>query len=67
MTAQQLSDQAFEISEAALAPQADMVIASAIEVIDGALAQMFQRELVSSGEVANLLLDVRSLLASGRI
>lgn len=66
MTAQQLSDQALETEQAALAPQDDMVIASAIEVIDGALAQMFQRELVSAGEVANLLLDVRSLLASGR-
>jgi hypothetical protein len=33
-------------------------------VIDGALAKMMQRELVSSGEVADLLLDVRSLLTT---
>lgn len=38
------------------------VVAAAVTVIDGALAQMMQRELVSSGEVADLLLDVRMLL-----
>lgn len=42
----------------------DGVIAEAIAVIDGALAQMMQRDLVSSGEVADLLLDVRTLLTS---
>ncbi len=40
------------------------VIAEAVTVIDGALAQMMQRELVSSGEVADLLLDVRMLLTN---
>lgn len=38
------------------------VLAEAVTVIDGALAKMMQRELVSSGEVADLLLDVRMLL-----
>jgi hypothetical protein len=38
------------------------VVAEAVSVIDLALAQMMQRELVSSGEVADLLLDVRTLL-----
>jgi hypothetical protein len=42
----------------------DAVIREALEVIDGALAQMLRRELVSSGEVADLLLDVRTLLKS---
>lgn len=42
----------------------DAVIREALTVIDGALTQMLQRELVSSGEVADLLLDVRSLLAT---
>jgi hypothetical protein len=42
----------------------DAVIAEALNVIDGALAQMMQRELVSSGEVADLLLDVRTLLTT---
>ena len=40
----------------------EAVLAEAVAVIDGALAQMMQRELVSSGEVADLLLDVRMLL-----
>ncbi len=46
--------------------QRDAVLAEAVSVIDGALAQMMQRELVSSGEVADLLLDVRTLLTAKR-
>lgn len=42
----------------------DAVINEAVGVIDGALAKMMQRELVSSGEVADLLLDVRTLLTT---
>lgn len=42
----------------------EAVISEALSVIDGALAKMMQRELVSSGEVADLLLDVRTLLTS---
>jgi hypothetical protein len=38
------------------------VIAEALLVIDRALGDMLSRELVSTGEVADLLLDVRSLL-----
>lgn len=38
------------------------VISEALSVIDKALAEMLHRELVSTGEVADLLLDVRSLL-----
>jgi len=40
----------------------EAVITEALAVIDKALAEMLRRELVSSGEVADLLLDVRSLL-----
>jgi len=40
----------------------DVVITEALGVIDDALATMLKRELVSSGEVADLLLDVRTLL-----
>lgn len=40
------------------------VITEALSVIDGALARMMQRELVSTGEVADLLLDVRTLLTT---
>jgi hypothetical protein len=40
----------------------DAVIAEAIAVIDQALAQIMRRELVSTNEVADVLLDVRSAL-----
>ncbi|MFK8025941.1 MAG: hypothetical protein AB8G26_18450 [Ilumatobacter sp.] len=40
----------------------DAVINEALGVIDGALKKMMNRDLVSSGEVADLLLDVRTLL-----
>jgi hypothetical protein len=40
----------------------EAVIIEALSVIDKALAQMISREIVSSGEVADVLLDVRSLL-----
>lgn len=39
-------------------------VADALAVIDKALAEMLRRELVSSGEVADLLLDLRSLLTA---
>ena len=42
----------------------DAVIAEAVGVIDQALGQMFSRELVSSGEVADLLLDLRTALTA---
>jgi hypothetical protein len=42
----------------------EAVITEALSVIDGALAKMMQRELVSTGEVADLLLDVRTLLTT---
>ncbi|HSP28672.1 MAG TPA: hypothetical protein VLN74_09000 [Ilumatobacteraceae bacterium] len=42
----------------------EAVITEALSVIDGALARMMQRELVSTGEVADLLLDVRTLLTT---
>lgn len=38
------------------------VIQEALQVIDKALSEMLHRELVSSGEVADVLLDLRSLL-----
>jgi len=45
------------------APQT-RIIAEAVAVIDLALSQMVKRELVSSAEVSDLLLDVRNLLSS---
>jgi hypothetical protein len=40
----------------------EAVINEALRVIDKALSQMMSRELVSSGEVTDVLLDVRTLL-----
>ncbi|MGD9997353.1 MAG: hypothetical protein AB7L17_07800 [Ilumatobacteraceae bacterium] len=40
----------------------DAVIHEALAIIDRALGQMMTRELVTSGEVTDVLLDVRSLL-----
>jgi hypothetical protein len=40
------------------------VITEALTVIDEALANMLNRELVSTEEVADLLLDVRVLLTA---
>ena len=42
----------------------DAVIVEALAVIDQALRLMVSRELVSSDEVADLLLDVRSALTA---
>ncbi len=44
--------------------EAAAVISEALSVIDKALAEMLNRELVSTDEVADLLLDVRTLLTS---
>jgi hypothetical protein len=60
MTDQQLAD----VPTIEPADDRDAVVAEAVSVIDGALAQMMQRDLVSSGEVADLLLDVRTLLTA---
>jgi hypothetical protein len=40
------------------------VITEALAVIDKGLAEMLHRELISTDEVADLLLDVRSLLVN---
>jgi hypothetical protein len=40
------------------------VITQALEIIDRSLGTLHQRELVSAAEMSDLLLDMRSLLAS---
>ncbi len=42
----------------------DGVISEALEIIDRALGEMASRELVSTDEVSDLLLDVRTLLSA---
>lgn len=39
------------------------IIGEALKIIDQGLSDMLHRELVSTNEVADLLLDVRTLLA----
>ena len=50
------------VSDASGASEA--VIREALSVIDQALGQIMSRELMSSGEVADVLLDVRTLLTT---
>ena len=64
VTDQQISDTQILDPELDLIVDREAVVAEAVEVIDTALAKMMQRELVSSGEVADLLLDVRTLLTA---
>ncbi|MDO8390731.1 MAG: hypothetical protein Q7V57_09600 [Actinomycetota bacterium] len=45
----------------------EAVIAEALSVIDKALGQMMSRELVSSGEITDVLLDVRTLLTMPKV
>jgi hypothetical protein len=44
-------------------PQTDESIREAMQLIDRGLGDISERQLVSTSEVADLLLDVRSLLA----
>lgn len=61
MTDQQYSDT--QTLEPEIAPTT-AVHGEAVAVIDEALGRMMQRDLVSSSEVADLLLDLRTLLVN---
>jgi hypothetical protein len=50
--------------EAATESREPTIITEALAVIDKGLGEMLHRELVSTDEVADLLLDVRTLLAT---
>lgn len=43
------------------------VIAQALEIIDRHLGTLHQRELVSTSEVSDLLLDMRSVLSTAEL
>ncbi len=45
--------------------QDPQIISEALDVIDSALNDFLHRELVSSNEITDLLLDVRTLLRRG--
>lgn len=64
VTDQQIANTQILEPEVVLGVDREAVVAEAVSVIDDALAKMIQRELVSSGEVADLLLDVRTLLTA---
>jgi hypothetical protein len=66
MTDQQLSDQPLDVHTESMPEEhrENEAVREALAVIDEALAQVMGRELVSSGEVADLLLDVRTLLTA---
>ncbi len=51
-----------DIKENPVTETNEAVIHEALSVIDKALGQMMSRELVSSGEITDVLLDVRTLL-----
>jgi len=60
MTDQQISD--VPSLQMAVLRDHDAVLQEALGVIDEALAKFAQRELMSAGEVADVLLDVRMIL-----
>ena len=64
VTDQEIADT--QILDPEVAPGADRetVVIEALSIIDSALAKMMHRDLVSSGEVADLLLDVRTILTT---
>lgn len=41
----------------------DEIVVEALAIVDKALSEMLRRELVSTTEVADLLLDLRSVLS----
>ncbi|MFM8310710.1 MAG: hypothetical protein ACKOAZ_02290 [Ilumatobacteraceae bacterium] len=61
-TEQRVTEQV--VDHAAETVISEAVLAEALSIIDTALGQMMRRELVSSGEVTDVLLDVRTLLTT---
>ena len=53
-----------EVDEMTDTKELDEQVAEALALIDRGLGDMLHRELVSTDEVADLLLDVRSLLST---
>ncbi len=56
--------EASRMTETTLTAIDEPILAEALAIIDRGLADMRHRELVSTDEVSNLLLDVRSLLVA---
>ena len=64
VTDQQIANTQILEHEVVPAVDREAVVAEAVSIIDEALARTMQRDLVSSVEVADLLLDLRSLLTA---
>lgn len=64
MTNAPMIDGTPDLDLAGVGAPSSQIVAEAIAVIDTALSQMVRRELVSSAEVSDLLLDVRNLLSA---
>jgi hypothetical protein len=66
MTDTQVADVMTELEISDIKVVSADVINEALSIIDSALSDLVKRELVSTGEVSDMLLDVRNLLTTAR-
>jgi hypothetical protein len=64
MTDTQVDDVMTELEISDIKVVSADVINEALSIIDSALSDLVKRELVSTGEVSDMLLDVRNLLTT---
>ena len=64
MTDTQVADVMTELEISDIKVVSADVINEALSIIDSALSDLIKRELVSTGEVSDMLLDVRNLLTT---
>jgi hypothetical protein len=64
MTDTQVADVMTELEISDIKVVSADVINEALSIIDSALSDLVKRELVSTGEVSDMLLDVRNLLTT---
>jgi hypothetical protein len=64
MTDTQVADVMTELEICDIKVVSADVINEALSIIDSALSDLVKRELVSTGEVSDMLLDVRNLLTT---
>jgi hypothetical protein len=64
MTDTQVADVMTELEISDIKVVSAEVINEALSIIDSALSDLVKRELVSTGEVSDMLLDVRNLLTT---
>lgn len=64
MTSDTVSETVSETVSIAVTERTPGSVDEAVAIIDRALSEMLHRELISTSEVADLLLDLRSLLVA---